>query len=98
MSGPSAAANLLKKMVIYKIDRWGGGSKNRSLGNYQIVLKEITEFFAFYMKTMLSVETCVISYLSGHVLGSPETLLQGRDQVPHRHDEARLHRRVRGCR
>ena len=65
---------------------------------FQIVLKEITEFFAFYMKTMLSVETCVISYLSGHVLGSPETLLQGRDQVPHRHDEARLHRRVRGCR
>ena len=26
-------------MVMYKIDRRGGGSKNRSLGNYQIYIQ-----------------------------------------------------------
>merc|ERR1719369_1041870 len=35
---------------------------------------------------------------SGEEAGPPQALLQGRHQVPHRDDEARLHRGVRSCR
>ena len=34
--GPSAVATSLTFKIMYKIDRRGGGSKNRSLGNYFI--------------------------------------------------------------